>query len=65
MASYALGVSIHLEEAYASGDESAGKKIDRVKELLVSILGAVGDKLFWSTNQTIFIDNRDGSINVF
>ena len=49
MASYALGVSIHLEEAFASGDESAGKKLHRVKELLVSVLGALGDKLFWST----------------
>ncbi len=49
MVSYALGVSIHLEEAFASGDESAGKKLDRIKELLTGILGAVGDKLFWST----------------
>lgn len=49
MASYALGVSIHLEEALAAGDAAAGKKLDRVKELLVGILGAIGDKLFWLT----------------
>ena len=49
MASYALGVSIHLEEALASGNAEAGPKLERMKSLLVSILGAVGDRLFWST----------------
>lgn len=49
MASYALGVSIHLEEAMASGNAEAGPKLERMKSLLVSILGAVGDRLFWST----------------
>lgn len=48
MASYALGVSICLEEAHANGDPEASKKLDRLKNLLVTILGAVGDKLFWS-----------------
>lgn len=48
MASYALGVSICLEEANAAGDPDASKKLDRLKNLLVTILGAVGDKLFWS-----------------
>ncbi len=47
MASFALGVSIRLEEDYAHGDEEAHQKLDRVKELLISILGAVGDQLFW------------------
>ncbi len=47
MASYALGVCARLEEAHACGDPQALKKLDRVKELLISILGAVGDHLFW------------------
>lgn len=47
MASYALGVSIRLEEDYAGGDGDACQKLDRIKELLISILGAVGDQLFW------------------
>ncbi len=48
MASYALGVSIHLEEVIAAGDKDAPKKLLRMKELLVGILGATGDQLFWS-----------------
>lgn len=47
MASYALGVSIRMEEAFAAGDSSACEKLDRIKNLLISILGAVGDNLFW------------------
>jgi len=47
MASYALGVSIQLEEAFAAGDADACKKLDHLKNLLISILGAVGDNLFW------------------
>lgn len=47
MASYALGVSAHLEEASANGDETACQKLERVKTLLVGTLGAVGDSLFW------------------
>jgi mannose/fructose/N-acetylgalactosamine-specific phosphotransferase system component IID len=49
LASYALGVSIHLEEAFAAGDPQACQKLERFKQLLISILGAMGDKLFWST----------------
>jgi mannose/fructose/N-acetylgalactosamine-specific phosphotransferase system component IID len=49
MASYALGVSIRLEEAFAAGQRDACEKLDRLKNLLVSILGAVGDNLFWFT----------------
>ncbi len=49
MASYALGVSIHLEEAFASGDPDACNKLERFKQRLISILGAMGDRLFWST----------------
>jgi mannose/fructose/N-acetylgalactosamine-specific phosphotransferase system component IID len=49
LASYALGVSIHLEEAFAAGDPQACQKLERFKQLLISVLGAVGDKLFWST----------------
>jgi len=47
MASYALGVSAHLEEASANGDATACQKLERVKSLLVGTLGAVGDSLFW------------------
>jgi mannose/fructose/N-acetylgalactosamine-specific phosphotransferase system component IID len=47
MASYALGVSICMEEAFAAGETDACEKLDRLKNLLTSILGAVGDNLFW------------------
>lgn len=49
MASYALGVSIRLEEAFAAGEADACEKLERLKNLLISILGAVGDRLFWFT----------------
>lgn len=49
MASYALGVSIRLEEAFAAGETDACEKLERLKNLLISILGAVGDRLFWFT----------------
>jgi len=47
MASYALGVSIRMEEAFAAGETNACERLDRIKNLLISILGAVGDNLFW------------------
>jgi mannose/fructose/N-acetylgalactosamine-specific phosphotransferase system component IID len=47
MASYALGVSIRMEEAFAAGETDACEKLDHLKSLLISILGAVGDNLFW------------------
>lgn len=47
MASYALGVSIRMEEAFAAGESGACEKLERIKNLLISILGAVGDNLFW------------------
>ncbi|MGH1366483.1 MAG: PTS system mannose/fructose/sorbose family transporter subunit IID [Calditrichia bacterium] len=47
MASYALGISAHLEEASANGDETAGSKLERLKGVLVGTLGAIGDNLFW------------------
>ena len=49
MASYALGVSIRLEEACAAGDDSARHKLARVKNVMISVLGAMGDRLFWLT----------------
>ncbi len=48
MTSYALGVSIHLEEAVANGKAEAKEQINRVKDLLITILGALGDTLFWA-----------------
>ncbi len=47
MASYALGVSAKLEEAIADGDEDAIHRLPKVKELMISLLGARGDQLFW------------------
>lgn len=49
MTSYALGVSIHLEEALANGKAEAKEQISRVKDLLITILGGLGDTLFWAT----------------
>ena len=49
MASYALGVSIRLEEAFANGDPDACYQLDRFKKRLATVLGAVGDRLFWFT----------------
>ena len=49
LASYALGVSIRVEEGIAKGSTQEGNKLDRVKELLVTTLGAKGDQLFWLT----------------
>jgi len=48
-ASYALGVSIRLEEMKAEGEKQIPETIDRLKDLLISPLGAVGDRLFWAT----------------
>lgn len=48
-ASFALGVSIRLEEMRLAGDTGVTETLDRLKNLLVSPLGAVGDRLFWAT----------------
>jgi mannose/fructose/N-acetylgalactosamine-specific phosphotransferase system component IID len=48
-ASYALGVSIRLEEMRVLGQTENLEMIDRLKDLLISPLGAVGDRLFWAT----------------
>ncbi|GAB4375629.1 MAG: hypothetical protein Kow0042_21230 [Calditrichia bacterium] len=48
-ASYALGVSIKLEEMAAKGDSQIPELLDRLKNVLISPLGAVGDRLFWAT----------------
>ncbi len=49
LASYALGVSIRLEEEAAQGEEHARETLERVKDLLIGPLGATGDLLFWGT----------------
>ncbi len=49
LVSYALGVAIRLEEEIAEGHPDVERKLERVKELLISILGSVGDQLFWFT----------------
>lgn len=49
LASFALGVSIRLEEMRANGEEDNPEIINRIKELLISPLGAIGDRLFWAT----------------
>ncbi|RMG66406.1 MAG: hypothetical protein D6715_07085 [Calditrichaeota bacterium] len=49
MASYALGVTIRLEEEAAAGHPEACQKLERLKDLLITILGALGDQLFWAT----------------
>ncbi|RQV92557.1 hypothetical protein EH221_11195 [bacterium] len=48
-ASFALGVSIRLEEMRSEGQAQMPETVDRLKEMLVSPLGAVGDRLFWVT----------------
>jgi len=48
-ASFALGVSIRLEELAAEGESEAAHILDQIKDLLISPLGAVGDRLFWAT----------------
>lgn len=49
LASYALGISIKLEEDIALGNADASIDLDRIKDLLISTLGAKGDRLFWLT----------------
>lgn len=49
LVSFALGVSIRLEEETAAGDAQACDRLERVKELMITILGGLGDKLFWYT----------------
>ncbi len=48
-ASFALGVSIRMEEMRANGEPHMPETLDRLKDLLISPLGAVGDRLFWAT----------------
>ncbi len=48
-ASYALGVSIKLEEMVARGESPNPEVLSKIKDLLISPLGAVGDRLFWAT----------------
>jgi mannose/fructose/N-acetylgalactosamine-specific phosphotransferase system component IID len=48
-ASFALGVSIRLEELRKDGEANIPKSINNLKDLLVGPLGAVGDRLFWAT----------------
>ena len=48
-ASFALGVSIRLEEMRVAGETGVTETIGRLKELLISPLGAIGDRLFWAT----------------
>lgn len=49
LASYALGVSIRLEEAIASGSREGCHQLERIKDLMIPTLGAKGDQLFWRT----------------
>lgn len=49
LASFALGVAIRLEELHAQNQEENLETLDRMKELLIGPLGAIGDKLFWAT----------------
>jgi PTS system mannose-specific IID component len=48
-ASFALGVSIRLEEMSAKGEPHIPEVLKQLKDLLISPLGAVGDRLFWAT----------------
>jgi mannose/fructose/N-acetylgalactosamine-specific phosphotransferase system component IID len=48
-ASFALGIFIRLEELRAEGETHIPETIDRLRDLLISPLGAVGDRLFWAT----------------
>jgi len=49
MASYALGVSMKLEEEIAAGNPDIANQLEEVKELLTGPLGRKGDQLFWLT----------------
>jgi PTS system mannose-specific IID component len=48
-ASYALGVSIKLEEMAINGQISNPEVLGKLKSLLSGPLGAIGDRLFWAT----------------
>jgi mannose/fructose/N-acetylgalactosamine-specific phosphotransferase system component IID len=48
-ASFALGVSLRLEQMRSSGELQIPDMLDRLKEVLIGPLGAVGDRLFWAT----------------
>lgn len=48
-ASYALGVSIRLEEMAAKGEIQNLEALEKIKDLLIGPLGAIGDRLFWAT----------------
>ncbi len=49
LASFALGISIKLEEMKAKGEVEGSYNVDKFKDLLIGPLGAVGDRLFWAT----------------
>ncbi|MFQ5585043.1 MAG: PTS system mannose/fructose/sorbose family transporter subunit IID [Calditrichia bacterium] len=49
MASYALGVSMKLEEEIATGNPDIAPQLEKVKELMTGPLGRKGDQLFWLT----------------
>lgn len=63
MVSYALGVSIRLEEEYAAGQAEAAQRLDRIKDLLISILGSIGDQLFWLTLRPVAL--LVGTLGIF
>jgi mannose/fructose/N-acetylgalactosamine-specific phosphotransferase system component IID len=48
-ASFALGISIRIEEMRSKGELDSLPNVDRLKDLLIGPLGAVGDQLFWAT----------------
>ncbi|MFZ0388983.1 MAG: PTS system mannose/fructose/sorbose family transporter subunit IID [Calditrichia bacterium] len=48
-ASFALGVSIRLEEMQVNGEIGSRETLEHIKNRLIGPLGAVGDKLFWAT----------------
>lgn len=48
-ASFALGISIRLEESREEDEKDNIEKIDRIKDILIGPLGALGDRLFWAT----------------
>lgn len=47
LATYALGVAMRVEEEIAGGDREAAERLSRLKTLMISLLGARGDHLFW------------------
>ncbi len=49
LASFALGVAIRMEEIHVEENAENLEMLDRIKEMLIGPLGAIGDKLFWAT----------------